>query len=250
MLAFQSRLFSYFVLGGVQVSIMTLVLEKLSNKRLVYLCAQYPRDEGAWSEFIRRFDQRIRLVVYRAFKEKASPRDMASIEEHVQDRVQEVYQKLLENQCRALNNYVGKNEDSIFLYLGTIAQHVVVNYFVREKATQKRPNISSTISPKHENQNFRELVQDPNYPSHIPEADDDLNLEDLEAEIESILNHYLRGRHKQRNLIIFKLYFYHEYKASEIVEALPYSLSLKTVENIISHLKKIVQDGLINRNVS
>ncbi len=157
---------------------------------------------------------------------------MASLEELVQDRVQEVYAKLLENDCRALQNFVGKNNDAIFVYLGTIAQNVVINYFVREKGTQKRPNISSSLDALYENQHFNELFLDPSYSYKAPSADDYLNLETLKADIEDILDQYLKGKNKNRNLIIFKLYFYHEYKASEIVDALPYSLSLKTVENM------------------
>ena len=225
-------------------------MKELSNKKLVQHCSRFPRDEEAWSEFIRRFDKRIRLVVYRAFKAKASPRDMALVEEHVQDRVQDVYEKLLEKNCRALQTFVVKNDASIYVYLGTIAQHVVINYFVREKGTQKRPNISSSLDALYENQHFNELFLDPSYSYTGPGADDNLNLETLQAEIESILNQYLRGKHKHRNLIIFKLYFYHEYKAKEIVDALPYSLSLKTVENIISHLKTVVRDGLSTHDAS
>jgi DNA-directed RNA polymerase specialized sigma subunit len=78
----------------------------------------------------------------------------------------------------------------------------------------------------------------------LSDIENDINVEHKKHEIETILNLFLRGKNKNRNKLIFKLHFYEELTAEEIYEHLPYPMTLKTVQNIIANLKKIVRDGL------
>ncbi|MBN1478871.1 sigma-70 family RNA polymerase sigma factor [candidate division KSB1 bacterium] len=190
---------------------------------------------------MRRFDEHIKLCALRECRRSISNREKKQLPEIVQDRASEVYAKLVSDNNKALKNFVGLGENSIFVYLAVITRNVVKNWFIREKGTQKRPLIDISLDDSCENSS---LERGFGKTSNSPEVMDVLQYEERKNEIEKILNSYLRGKNRGRNKLIFKMYFYEDFSANEIVKSLPYPLTLKTVENILSHLKKVVQNGL------
>jgi len=205
----------------------------MKNKDLVALCAQQPWNREAWLEFYNRFDERIWLVINRECKEKGISEDVSESNQVIQDLVQDVYVRLVENDCKALKNFKGTFENSIFTYLGKIANSVVCNHITNKKA-KKRPPIQKSIdeplwnSKERRKVLFEEILK-------LPYNDSEVNIDfkDIKDKIEKLLDKILKGKHKQRNKIIFKLYLYEEYSPNEIAAQFGFGLSAKTVNNII-----------------
>jgi RNA polymerase sigma factor (sigma-70 family) len=204
------------------------------------LCAENPPDENAWREFIQRFEKNIQFYALRECRNKISSHEKKQLPEIVQDRVSEVYAKLVDKQHKALKNFKGQHENAIFVYLATITRNIVINWVIKEKKTQSRPIISGSLDDDSSNGSFLQDLL-----GHTdPEVVGDIDLDDLKQKIELILDTYLRGKNRDRNKLIFKLHFYEELTPDEILQALPHDLTLKTVQNIIANLKKIIRDGL------
>jgi len=200
-------------------------IKKLANTELVKLCAKEPKNESAWSEFYSRFDESIWLVVQRESSARISSKYLSKHNETVKDLVQDVYYRILANDCKALKNFRGNHENAIYLYLGIIARNIVRNYAIINPG---RPGISE-----------EEMQTIP-----IPgSSEDELQREMLEKEIESILDNFIIGKNKERDKLICKLYFYERFTPKEIAACIR-GIEPKTVNNIITPIKKELQQRL------
>jgi len=191
---------------------------------------------------VRRFDESIKKYAFRECCNKISSREKKQLPEIIQDRIGEVYCKLVAKEHKALKDFVGKNENSFYVYLAIITRNTVINWVFREKKTQSRPNIEKSIDDSDEN--TPNADRNINISTGTPDIIQHFDHQHKIGEIETILNFYLRGKNKCRNKLIFKMHFYDGLTAQEIVDGLPYSMTLKTVQNILSNLKKVVQEGL------
>jgi len=163
--------------------------------------------------------------------------------ELVQDLIQDVYLKLVEKDFKALKQFNGTSENAIYLYLGTICRHVVINHILRATA-QKRPQIQTSIDTPlpgtHQDSAFtlKDVLELPEY-----DADQEDQIEHLKRKIDTILESKVKGRNSERDKIIFKLYIYEEMTPEEISGYLNFRISSKSVSNIISMLKSVVRDN-------
>lgn len=114
---------------------------------LLKRCSRRPPDEVAWQEFVRRYDHTIRLNVVRTFHRKAreeTDRKPQFPDDLIEDLVQAVYVRLIEDNNRAIERFEGEYANSIFQYLSMISINVVRDYF-REMRAQKRPKVSYSL---------------------------------------------------------------------------------------------------------
>ena len=225
-------------------------IKKLTNTELVKLCAREPRNRNAWLEFYSRFDERIWLVVFRECRANITYEMTSQLNQVVQDLVQEVYLRLVEKKCKALKAYEGACENSIYIYLGTIAKNVVRNYVIK-MAAQKRPSIEKFIyDTSFVTEGGRETLVSDRFQSNYGDIEDEFRLEILEEEIEDILDKCLKGKDRERNKIIFKLYFYEGFSSEEITSQFSFNLSSKRIGNIISEVKQELRKKLLQRKMA
>lgn len=220
-------------------------LKKLTNNELIRRCAEASCHRLLWAEFYHRFDERIWLIVYRECRDRGLVGKKDQFKQTVQDLVQEVYFNLLKNDCKALQNYIGASENSIYTYLGIVARNAVCNY-VTKMSAQKRPNIDRSLNGAPSGSSDAEGFK-------IPQANketigQELSLEMLKNEIDSILDQTLKDKYKERNKLIFRLYFYEEFSPEEIASKLGFEVSSKRVLNLITELKTLLRRELLNRN--
>ena len=223
-------------------------ISKLDNLSLIGLCARQSKNLKAWREFYNRFDECIWLAIIRECKEKLSVRERSQFDQIVQDLVQDVYMRILEKDCKALRTFKGNHEHSVYLYLSTISKNVVRNHLIK-MAAQKRPVVDKSI---HEEQYISSDGRGVPVAERIPayaDTEEPYMLEDLENEIDSILDIYLKGKDRERNKIIFKMHFYEECSAEEIARQFNFGLSSKRIGNIISELKQILRKALLERRM-
>ncbi len=221
---------------------------KLPNTVLIHICGHNPKNRAAWTEFYSRFNDRIRLFIYRECKNKIHHSRDSKFFQIVQDLVQDVYVKLVSNGAKALKNFKGANENSIYLYLGIIAKNTVRNYVIQEKA-QKRPSIEKSLDdPLYPEVKQNQLVLHDRLHPHYSNIDEQIMLHDLEDEIIDVIDDAYPKKNRERNKIIFKLYFCEGFSAENIATQFGYNLSVKRVSNLISDIKSLLQDKLTSRN--
>ena len=209
----------------------------LTVAELLKLCSKRPPDEVAWQEFVRRYNTTIRAHVVRTFHKKAreeSDRKPQFPEDMIEDLVQAVYMRLVEDQNRALERFEGEYENSIFQYLGMISVNVVRDYF-REAKAQKRPKVSYSLD---------ELLEKSGDSSMFEEAKSRLDgraLTESSAaysieEIERALRKAASGRHRDRDMMIFQLRYYEGLTLEEIKQAMNLDLSPISVGSILNRI--------------
>jgi RNA polymerase sigma factor (sigma-70 family) len=206
----------------------------LTVSELLQRCAARPPEEAAWQEFVRRYHSTIRVFVTRTFRQKLhsdSDRRQQFSEDTIEDLIQAVYIKLISDHTNALARFEGEYERSIYQYLGIIATNVVRDHF-REALAQKRPKITVSLDQLLEEGDFALAGEGGEMISPAPDVQTGFSL--AQQEIEDTLRRVVRGRNSDRDILIFKLRFFHELSLNEIVEATGSQLSAVGVSSIIN----------------
>ena len=220
--------------------------QKLKNTELVKRCAQEPANEKVWSEFCSRFHSAVQSSVYWECYQVGiiSKSSSSNIYE---DLVQEVYLKLVSNNCKAMSDFKGSAENSIYLYLGTIARNVVLNHLSSVKA-KKRDSVQVSLDSPMDHEGDQDA---PSLESSIRSQQFDLEAYlkgvSLREEVEDILNQFVHGKNKARDKLIVRLAIYEGFSAEEISQRFPMDLSVKGIANTISRLKQLLQETLLER---
>lgn len=209
------------------------VAVELTVHELLTQCMRRPPDEGAWREFVHRYHGAIRASVAKTFHLRASQesdRRAQFPEDLIEDLVQAVYLRLVEEGNRALDRFQGEHENSIFQYLGIIAVNVVRDYF-REARAQKRPKLSFSLDELLENTGEGGVLR--NAITGINEGTvDSVTMEDLEG----ALKRSVSRRHSDRDALIFKLRYYEGLTLEEIKKALALDISPIGIGSILNRI--------------
>jgi RNA polymerase sigma factor (sigma-70 family) len=209
------------------------VAVELTVHELLTQCMRRPPDEGAWREFVHRYHGAIRASVAKTFHIRASQesdRRAQFPEDLIEDLVQAVYVRLVEEGNRALDRFQGDHENSIFQYLGIIAVNVVRDYF-REARAQKRPKLSFSLDELLENTGEGGMLRNAVTGINGGTADS-VTLEDLEG----ALKRSVSRRHSDRDALIFKLRYYEGLTLEEIKKALALSISPIGIGSILNRI--------------
>jgi RNA polymerase sigma factor (sigma-70 family) len=220
-------------------------ISQWSVPQLLQMCAARPPDDEAWQEFVRRYHSTIRINVIKTFHRKAkeeSDRKPQFPEDLVEDLVQAVYIRLVEDRNRALERFEGEHENSIFQYLGMIAINVVRDYF-RETRAQKRPKISVSLDELLEVGGDGALL-DESMGSLWKPMGSDSGSGLSEEEIDIALRRAVKGKNRDRDLLIFKLKFYEGLTLDEITQSMALDISPVSVGSIINRIIKKLRVSL------
>lgn len=222
-------------------------LKTLKNTELVKLCAQEPANENVWSEFCSRFHSSIQSSVYRECSQVGIVQKSSQSATVYEDLVQEVYLKLVGTNCRALREFKGSSENSIYLYLGTIARNAVLNHLSSIRAKKRDVVQVSLDSPLDQEADQDSPPLESSIRSQQFDLEEHLDGVAMRQEIERILNQAVQGKNKARDKLIIRLAIYEGFSAEEIVQRFPVDLSAKGVANTISRLKQVLQENLLER---
>jgi len=207
---------------------------KMNHTELVNHCARNLTNNKAWLEFLSRYQGRIYNTVIQECQKCELHKRCFQFEETVADLVQDVYLKLLQNDCKALKIFRGESENAIYSYLAIISKNVVKNYVIRMQA-KKRPRIDKSqddaITAIGEN---GAAYYHAKHKPAIFNTDQEFKLKILKEEIDYCLQKTLTGRDKERNKTICQLYLYDGYTPKEIASHFDFGLSTRRIANIIS----------------
>ncbi|HJQ70005.1 MAG TPA: sigma-70 family RNA polymerase sigma factor [Blastocatellia bacterium] len=206
---------------------------------LLKRCSLRPPDEVAWQEFVRRYDHTIRLSVVKTFHRKAreeADRKPQFPEDLIEDLVQAVYMRLVEDHNRALERFEGEYANSIFQYLSMISINVVRDYF-REMRAQKRPKVSYSLDELLETSGdgaLREEARSRLDGQPLGYAKESYTIE----EIEQALDKTISGKNRNRDLLIFKLRYVEGLTLEEITKVMALDISAISVGSILNRIIK------------
>jgi RNA polymerase sigma factor (sigma-70 family) len=206
-----------------------------SNVQLVQAIAREPGNELAWREFIQRFHKDVCRTIYYQRKELGYATDSA----HVEDLAQEVYVKLLHNDCRALRNFRSDYEHAIHKYLKKTAISVVYTDYQRDFTIKRQPP-GGKVS--------LDAMMDLGI---IPPAPvDSSGLDHIKSEIKDCLDTILReSRHATRDRLIMKFRIFEGFKPEEIISHLGFKISLKRIANIIAEILPELRQCLSQKGI-
>jgi RNA polymerase sigma factor (sigma-70 family) len=224
--------------------------KRLSNRDLVGRLVDAAPEDAVWSEFVARFQRRIRLAVLRCFRTESQRNpglDTGSLHEAVIDLTQDVFVKLLESERRALSRFRGKSEHSIYTYLSTIAVNLVRDHFKRLRA-QKTPRATASLQNAvlHEDgadglAYEQALVSEGAGPERFV-ASQELR-ERMAAAVAEGSPSSATG---PRDRLIFRLYFIEGLTVGEIARSGGIDLSESGIEKCIRRIREVLKGNLLS----
>jgi DNA-directed RNA polymerase specialized sigma24 family protein len=201
----------------------------LSLKDLVCLCAG-PRDDEAWEEFVCRVGRPISLTIMRT----ASLWDDPS-RSLVEDLSQATYLKLWEDACRHLLDFAIQHPEALLGYLKITAANVAHDHFKRVRSQSRggdKPHVSTSDV-------------DPEAGKEVRGSEERIAFEIFLKEIEEHLKRGLTGPDRERDLMIFGLYFRHGMSTKEIASLPTIGLTAKGVGSVIERLKYCIREQIL-----
>jgi RNA polymerase sigma-70 factor (ECF subfamily) len=203
-----------------------------SDEDLIRACAE-SNDGGAWQEFVFRFHKPISLSILRTANKWGG-----LSHELIDDLVQETYLKLCADRCYLLCVFAAKHPDATTNYIRTIAVNVVHDYFKglhSHKRGSGRPVGNLELS-------------EPSAPLECSGSPGGMEREVLLSQISRCMDTCAIGPDKERDKMIFWLYYRQGLTAQSIAALPTIRLTSKGVESVISRLTRLVRAELTRTN--
>lgn len=201
----------------------------LSLKDIVCLCAGACDDE-AWEEFVSRVGKPISLTILRTASLWGEPSRSL-----VEDLVQTTYLKLWEDSCRLLRDFAIQHPEAILGYLKKTATNATHDYFKHGRSQSSgggQPHVStSDVDPEagKEGHGSQEKIT---FGLFLNEIDEHLKC-------------CLSGPDRERDRMIFWLYFRQGMSTKEIASLPTIGLSAKGVGSVLERLKHGIREQIL-----
>jgi len=177
---------------------------------------------------MRRFNRIIAITAYRAARRWGE--DSPSV---VDDLTQETYLKLCADRCRVLREFDLPHPDAIFAFLKVVTANVANDYFKRLHASKRRGSQAN------------ERLDDAQWPSPATLASSkSMERAVLFDQVDGCLHAVAPVETRERDRLIFWLYYRQGLTAKEIALLPSIDLSLKGVESTLHRLTQLVRDRL------
>lgn len=204
--------------------------QELPSRKLLQLCLM-KSEEGAWCEFVRRYQPLMASVIVKTLRRRIRPRPAL-----VDDLVQETYLKLCADNSKALRAFDPRHDDALAGFLKVVASNVAQDY-LRKSLCRKRG------SGKGED----DLEQANPCKACVASSADSMEREIVLGQVERCLEKELSGPHLTRDCKIFWLYYRDGLTAKAISLRSDIGLSIKGIESTLMRLTQLVRTKLGRR---
>lgn len=201
----------------------------LSLKDVVCLCSG-PCNDEAWEEFVSRVGRPISLTIMRT----ASLWGEAS-RSVVEDLVQVTYLKLWEDGCCLLRDFAIQHPEAILGYLKKTAANATHDYF-KHSHSQASGGDNAHVSTSD---------VDPEAGKEVHGSQEKIAHRVFLDEIDGHLKHSLAGPDRERDRMIFWLYFRQGMSTREIASMPTIGLGAKGVGSVIERLKHGIREQIL-----
>ena len=224
------------------------MIHDLGAAQLIARCSVRPVDEEAWQEFVRRYHPTIRSAVVKTFRDKSRDdleRREQFPEDAPEDLVQAVYCRLVDNHSQALLRFKGRHDNSIYQYLMMISVNVVRDYF-REMKALKRPKITYSLDEILAGDGATTILTERGRIDGVTTraSEPPFTME----EIDNILRKAVGWKNRDRNILIFKLYYVEGLTLEEIINLLELGITAVGVNSILNRIMRRVRLLLASYN--
>ena len=184
-------------------------------------------NEEAWQAFVLKYTRLISLYVLRACPDQTD-------HETIRDLTQEVFVRLLANDCAALRRLRTTTGEGMMAFLATVARTVSLDN-VRRLQSQKRSgqlvHLEDGVEDSPDLSSFG-VTQSPEF-----ELLEKLGVEQFTG----LLRETITGANSERDIFVAQMYFLEEMSASEIASIRGLKLSVSGVEAVIHRTRKILR---------
>ncbi|MEW6731079.1 MAG: sigma-70 family RNA polymerase sigma factor [Acidobacteriota bacterium] len=195
--------------------------------------------EAAWCEFISRFEKllvkTIRLT-YRRYLAQHKPTF-----EDVCDLVQQSFVKIAENNYRALRELDFREENSVKMYLFTIASHATLDS-LRASQALRRPTITNSLGEVEYIQDCVACYYAAPYASSYVDPEKQYLQKELIEQVLAVVDAESDDKTRERNRRIFLLAHCDGYTRSEIAECEDIGLKRTGVNSVLNRVKKRLKE--------
>ena len=218
-------------------------LSEISHRDLLELLAKDSNNQAAIKEFIARYDRFIRGVIFKTLNQKDHGVRYINTPRGLEDLVNDVYIRLLRNDCRALTQFNGQYDNSIFSYLRSISANIARNHIrdsQRERYYKQTPFFSD--DDERSADEYLELLASAaqRYDCDFSKAES----KTLELVIRTKLQRMFNQTLVDRNFLIFKLHCLHGYKFNELANIKALGLNQNGISTTVSRIKYCLKHSL------
>ncbi|MFQ5628126.1 MAG: sigma-70 family RNA polymerase sigma factor, partial [bacterium] len=220
-----------------------------SDIELVRFIASAPNHTRAWEQAFVEFDKRFNRFIGTAAYRKCNQLNYRQGHSYLEDFVQDVYKKLLQNDCEGLKRFNGDHTNQLLRYLQTTTHRVILNKYYRDE-------IAPTYSPAGGLQSLDQIFNNISDDNDVdmktllpdPSSLEDFQERELLEEIEYCLETTQKNnKQKERNILVFKFFVFAGLGADEIADRTDVDISSKRISNLLTDMKKVMKHCLLKR---
>jgi RNA polymerase sigma factor (sigma-70 family) len=194
-------------------------------------------DAAAWEEFISRFHARIARHAYKA----AYVHGADTRAEVAKEYLQELYVRLLANECHALRSWRGETEGSLVAYLATVMHTVAVDDLRRRRSRKRSAALVSLDQPADaDDLSLLERLSGPESQSPERRLIDGRTIE----RFQQVLRSAITGPNAARNTLIFQLHHFEGFSAREIAAMPCFGMNVAGVEATLRRTRERLRERL------
>ena len=200
----------------------------ISHSNLFQQCAEEPSD-AVWTEFLLRYEKLISITAHRVARQWLSN----PTPDDVSDLVQNTILKFFEDDCRALKRFQQRGPDSDFAFIKVFTLHATIDHF-KKLGTKKR---AGRVGPIDGAINIPDTAS----------SGDSIGHKVLIREIDDLLRVVLPKENKERDILVFWLYYKFGLTAQAIGDFPSIDLTTKGVESLLYRLTRLIREKFANK---
>jgi len=210
-----------------------------STVDLVRFCG-ISTDSALWEEFVSRFNRRIVAAVIRERRRRRLAAG-SSEADAVADAVQDVYARLLSNERRALRDFRGESDASVYAYLARIVRAVVSDRTRRDGSQKRFANLVSIDGSdgRADETPLADLL--------AADASSSPDVQMRERAVPGRIRELLAGGgtpNPERDALVFELHVFEGLSAREIAGIEALGMSRAAVEGVLRRTRDRLRAGL------